>query len=59
VDRKTLLWTVTVFIGCMVLFQAIDSIASTSGRGVSIAIKAAAALVIVAVIVIVQRRKPK
>jgi hypothetical protein len=59
VDRKTLLWTVTVFLGCMILFQGIDDAASASGRNVSIAIKAAAAVVIVIVIIVIQRRRAK
>jgi UDP-N-acetylmuramyl pentapeptide phosphotransferase/UDP-N-acetylglucosamine-1-phosphate transferase len=59
VDRKILLWSVTVFFGCMVLFGVIDDAASPSGKNVSLAIQAGAALVIVIVIVVVQRRRQK
>jgi hypothetical protein len=59
VDRKILLWSVTVFFGCMVLFRVIDDAASPSGKNVSIAIQAGAALVIVIVIVVIQRRRQK
>ena len=58
-DRKTLLWTVTVFVGCFVLFQAIDNATLADSKELAVAIKAGAALLIVAVIVVVQRRKPK
>ncbi len=56
-DRKRILWTVTLFFGCYVLFSGIDTAASGSGKAVSLAIQAAAAAaVIVALIVIVRRR---
>jgi amino acid permease len=58
-DRKTILWTVTVFLGCMILFQVIDDAASESGKNVSLAIKAGAAVAIVIVIILIQRRRPK
>lgn len=58
-DRKTILWTVTVFLGCMILFQVIDDAASGSGKNVSLAIKAGAAIAIVIAIILIQRRRPK
>jgi amino acid permease len=59
VDRKIMLWAVTVFLGCMILFRVIDDAASPSGKNVSLAIQAGAAAVIVIVIIVVQRRRPK
>jgi hypothetical protein len=59
VDRKIILWAITVFFGCMILFRVIDNAASPSGKNVSLAIQASAAVVIVIVIVVVQRRRQK
>jgi UDP-N-acetylmuramyl pentapeptide phosphotransferase/UDP-N-acetylglucosamine-1-phosphate transferase len=59
VDRKIILWAMTVFFGCMILFGVIDDAASPSGKNVSLAIQAAAAVVIVIVIVVIQQRRPK
>jgi hypothetical protein len=59
VDRKIILWAVTVFFGCMILFRVIDDAASPSGKNVSLAIQAGAAVVIVIVIVLIQRRRQK
>jgi hypothetical protein len=59
VDRKIILWAVTVFFGCMVLFRVIDDAASPSGKNVSLAIQAGAAVVIVIVIVVIQLRRQK
>ncbi|HEX8160223.1 MAG TPA: hypothetical protein VF526_22825 [Solirubrobacteraceae bacterium] len=58
-DRKIILWAVTVFFGCMILFRVIDDAASPSGKNVSLAIQAGAAVVIVIVIVLIQRRRQK
>lgn len=58
-DRKIILWAITVFFGCMILFRVIDDAASPSGKNVSLAIQAAAAIVIVIVIVVIQRRRTK
>ena len=58
-DRKILLWSLALFFGCSILFGAIDSAASGSGKGVSIAIQAAVLVVIVAAIVLIARKRSR
>ena len=56
-DKKIILWSLALFFGCSILFGAIDSAASDSGKGVSIAIQAAVLAVIIGAIVLISRRK--
>jgi hypothetical protein len=57
VDRKTILWCITVFFGASITFQAIKSATDDSSQGVSLGIQSAALLVmIVAVVLIVRKR---
>ena len=56
-DRKTVLWCITVFFGASITFQAIKSATETSSDGVSLAVQAVALVVmIVAIVVIVRKR---
>jgi hypothetical protein len=58
VDRKTILWCITVFFGASITFQAIQSATDDSSQGVSLGIQSAALLImIVAVVLIVRKRK--
>jgi len=58
VDRKTILWCITVFFGASITFQAIKSATEDSSQGVSLGLQSAALLVmIVAVVLIVRKRK--
>jgi hypothetical protein len=58
VDRKTILWCITVFFGASITFQAIKSATENSPQGVSLAIQSVAlVLMIVAVVLIVRRKK--
>jgi hypothetical protein len=57
VERKTILWCLTVFFGASITFQAIKSATEDSPQGVSLAIQSVALLVmIVAVVLIVRKR---
>ena len=57
-DRKTVLWCITVFFGASITFQAIKSATQGSSDGVSLALQGLAlALMIVAIVVFVRRRK--
>ncbi len=56
-DRKIILWSLALFFGCSILFGAIDSAASGSGRGVSIAIQGAVLVAIVVAIVLIARKR--
>ena len=57
-DRKTVLWCITVFFGASIVFQAIKSATDTSPDGVSLAIQGVAlVLMIVAIVVYVRRKK--
>jgi hypothetical protein len=58
VDRKTVLWCITVFFGASITFQAIKSATQDSPEGVSIGLQSVALLtMIVAVVLIVRKRK--
>jgi hypothetical protein len=57
VPRKQILWTVTLFFGCSILFWAINKAAAGSGRAVSLGIQSAVLVAIVAAIVLVSRRR--
>ncbi len=56
-DRNTILWTLVVFFGASILFRAIDSAASDSGKGTSVLIQALVAVALVGAIVLIARRK--
>jgi len=58
VDRKTILWCITVFFGASITFQAIKSATDDSSQGVSLGLQSVALLVmIVAVVLIVRKRR--
>lgn len=58
-DRATILWCVTVFLGASIAFQAIQTATEDSPPGVSLGLQTAAlALMIVAIVVFVRRRRP-
>ena len=57
-DRKTILWCITVFFGASITFQAIKSATDDSSQGVSLGLQSVALLVmIVAVVLIVRKRR--
>jgi len=57
VSRKTFLWSITVFFGASVIFQAIKSATDESSDGVSLGLQAVAlALMIVAIVLILRKR---
>lgn len=57
-DRKTILWCITVFFGASITFSAIKSATETSSDGVSLALQSVAlVLMIVAVVLVVRKRK--
>jgi hypothetical protein len=58
-DRKIILWSIAIFFGCSILFQAIDQAAAGSGKGVSVGIQAVALVVILAAVVLVVRQRSK
>jgi hypothetical protein len=58
VNRKTVLWCITVFFGASITFQAIKSATDESPDGVSLGLQAVAlALMIVAIVLILRKRK--
>jgi hypothetical protein len=58
VDRKTILWCITIFFGASITFQAIKSATENSSQGVSLGLQSVALLVmIVAVVLIVRKRR--
>ena len=56
-ERKTVLWCITVFFGASITFQAIKSLTEDSSAGVSLGLQAVAlVLMIIAVVWFVRRR---
>ena len=56
-DRKTILWCVTVFFGASLTFQIINSATQDSSDGVSLALQAVALVLMIAAIVLIVRRR--
>jgi hypothetical protein len=57
VERKTILWCITVFFGASITFQAIKSATEDSPQGVSLAIQSVALLVMIVAVVLIVRKK--
>lgn len=59
-NRKTVLWCITVFFGASITFQAIKSATEDSSEGVSLGLQAVAlVLMIVAVVLVVRKQQKK
>ena len=56
-DRKTILWCVTVFFGASVAFQAIKSATEDSPDGVSLGLQAVALVLMIVGIVLLLRKR--
>ena len=57
-NRKTVLWCITVFFGASITFQAIKSATENSSAGISLGLQAVAlVLMIVAVVLIVRKQQ--
>lgn len=56
-ERKTILWCITVFFGASITFQAIKSATEDSPQGVSLAIQSVALLIMIVAVVLIVRRK--
>jgi hypothetical protein len=57
VERKTILWCITVFFGASITFQAIKSATEDSPQGVSLAIQSVALLIMIVAVVLIVRKK--
>jgi hypothetical protein len=57
VERKTILWCITVFFGASITFQAIKSATENSPQGVSLAIQSVALVIMIAAVVVIVRKK--
>jgi hypothetical protein len=57
VDRKTILWCLTVFFGASITFQAIKSATENSPQGVSLAIQSVALVIMIVAVVLIVRKK--
>ena len=56
-ERKTILWCLTVFVGASITFQAIKSAPEDSPQGVSLAIQSVALVIMIVAVVLIVRRK--
>jgi hypothetical protein len=57
VERKTILWCLTVFFGASITFQAIKSATEDSPQGVSLAIQSVALVIMIVAVVLIVRKK--
>ena len=57
-DRKIILWSITLFFGCWVVFGAIDS-AAGDNKALSLGLQASVLAIIVTAIVLIDRRRSK
>jgi hypothetical protein len=57
VDRNVVLWSLTLFFGCTILFRAVAEATSGASRGVAFAAQAGVLVVVVAVVVAIARRR--
>jgi hypothetical protein len=57
VERKTILWCLTVFFGASITFQAIQSVTEDSPQGVSLAIQSVALVIMIVAVVLIVRKK--
>ena len=57
VDRRMLLWTLVVFFGASIVFNAIQDATRDEPVGVTIALEAVALVAIVAALVVITRRR--
>ena len=56
-DRQTALWTLVLFFGASIVFDAIKRATDDESTGITLALEAAALVVMIAVIVAVVRRR--
>lgn len=56
-SRKTFLWSITVFFGASVIFQAIKSATDESSDGVSLGLQAVALVLMIVAIVLILRKR--
>lgn len=56
-NRKTFLWSITVFFGASITFQAIKSATEDSPQGVSLGLQALALGLMIVVIVLILRKR--
>jgi hypothetical protein len=55
-DRNSLLWTLTLFFGCSLLFGLLRRATEDSSTGVTVAVQVGALAVVIAAVVFVVRR---
>lgn len=56
-NRKTFLWSITVFFGASVIFQAIKSATDERSDGVSLGLQAVALVLMIVAIVLILRKR--
>ena len=56
-DRKIILWTVTVFFGTFLLFGGVNEATAGSSTGVQAAVRVSVLVLVIAIVVGVARRR--
>jgi hypothetical protein len=59
VDKKIILWTVTVFFGTFLLFGGVNEATAGSSTGVQAAVRVSVLVLVIAVVVVIVKRRPK
>ena len=58
-DKKLILWTVTVFFGTFLLFGGVNEATSGSSTGLQAAVRLGVLVLVIAIVVVVVRRRAK
>jgi DMSO reductase anchor subunit len=59
VDKKNILWTVTVFFGTFLLFGGVNEATANSSTGLQAAVRIGVLVLVIVVVVAVVRRRSK
>jgi hypothetical protein len=59
VDKKIILWSVTLFFGSLILFKGVAEATSGSTKGVQLAVQVGVLVLLIAIVVTVNKRRSK
>ena len=56
-NKKIIVWSITLFFGCSILFRAVSDATAGASRGVGFAVQAAVLVLVLAVVVTLVKRR--
>jgi hypothetical protein len=59
VDKKNILWTITVFFGTFLLFGGVNEATAGSSTGLQAAVRVGVLVLVIVVVVVVVKRRAK